>query len=166
MDAFSANVVRGFLARQWPDRDYRLPYPGKVPLSLQMLGKVAGWHHESPMKVGINDAWGLWYAYRAVALLEGDLAPSAPVDSLSPCLACDSKPCVQACVPGALDDAELRLQRCLDFRVGEDSPCNRRCVARLACPVAPEHRYDLQQVEYHYGRSLAHIIAWRASSRE
>jgi epoxyqueuosine reductase len=30
-------------------------------------------------------------------------------------------------------------------------------LARLACPIAPEHQYDLEQVQYHYGRSLQMI---------
>jgi hypothetical protein len=46
---------------------------------------------------------------------------------------------------------------CSHFRLQENSPCHDRCLARLACPVAPEHRYELAQVQYHYGRSLQTI---------
>ena len=32
-----------------------------------------------------------------------------------------------------------------------------RCVAREACPMGVEHRYDAEQMAHHYGASLATI---------
>ncbi len=165
VDAFSRQVVEQFLAEDLPGVLYRVAYPGMAAVPLQALGKLAGWHHDSPMKVGINDYWGLWYAYRAVVVADSRLPVSAPVKSVSPCLSCVDKPCVQACPAEALTQDDWRLQRCMDFRLQPASACAGTCVARLACPVAGEHRYSDSQMAYHYGVSLAHIVSWRNCKR-
>lgn len=161
VDDFSRQCVSAFMARRFPNIAFRFLYPGSSVVPLQALGQLAGWHHDSPMKVGINDTWGLWYAYRALVLVEEALPASAPVPSTSPCVRCDDKPCVAACPPNALEDRTLQLERCVDFRLQEDSICRQQCLARWACPVAPQHRYDRAQVAYHYGHSLPHLRQWR-----
>ena len=165
VDAFSRQVVSEFMARRFPDLGFRFLYPGTSVVPLQSLGMLAGWHHESPMKVGINDTWGLWYAYRALVLVDTALPSSPPVSSVSPCVTCTDKPCIAACPSGALDQADMRLERCIDFRLQDDSVCSHQCLARWACPVAPERRYDAEQVEYHYGHSLPHLRQWRMRSQ-
>lgn len=139
-----------------------------IHVPLQTLGLLAGWHHSSPMKVGINRQWGLWYAYRAVVLADSTFPAdkqnvegsslervnnSAAVSS-SPCDTCSSKPCISACPADALSEGTLRFERCAAFRLQPNSPCAQRCLAREACPVAVEHRYSTQQIQYHYSRSL------------
>jgi hypothetical protein len=46
---------------------------------------------------------------------------------------------------------------CIDFRLQEKSACQDRCLSRLACLVAPEHRYEPDQLRYHYTHSLANL---------
>jgi hypothetical protein len=164
VDAFSRQVVSEFMARRFPELGFCFLYPGASVVPLQSLGQLAGWHHESPMKVGINDTWGLWYAYRALILVDAVLPSSLPVPSTSPCAVCHDKPCVAACPPRALEQHALRLERCIDFRLQEASACSHQCLARWACPVAPEQRYDAEQVQYHYGHSLPHLRLWRSRS--
>lgn len=165
VDAFSRHLVTDFMKRCWPATDYRFLYPGSAAVPLQALGQHVGWHHDSPMKVGINDTWGLWYAYRALVALADEWEPSRTVPSVSPCLTCHDKPCIKACPPKALDDQQLRLERCIDFRLLEGSVCSHQCLARGACPIAPEQRYSQDQIQYHYGHSLPCLRQWRTESK-
>lgn len=164
VDAYSRAQVSTFMARRFAGVAFRFLYPGGHAVPLQTLGQWAGWHHDSPMKVGINDTWGLWYAYRALIGLE-EAWPSSPrVKSHSPCAECMEKPCIAACPAGALANAALRLNTCIDFRLQPASVCADQCLARWACPVASEQRYDAAQVQYHYGHSLPHLRQWRSGS--
>jgi hypothetical protein len=52
---------------------------------------------------------------------------------------------------------QFKVTTCIDFRLQARSVCHDRCLSRMACPVAPEHRYDLDQLNYHYKYSLASI---------
>lgn len=165
VDVCSRNQVAAFMARQFPGAGFRFLYPGGAVVPLQALGRVAGWHHDSPMKVGINDTWGLWYAYRALVAVDVALPASAPVVSASPCVSCHDKPCIKACPAQALVEQDLRLERCIDFRLQPESVCGHQCLARWACPVAAEHRYAPEQVQYHYGHSLPHLQQWRSGQK-
>ena len=140
-----------------PDSAYALLYPGDGPIGLQALGCLAGWHHESPFRVGVNAEWGPWFAYRAVALTDADLPPSVPMSGTSPCASCTASPCVAACPAGALADKDFSLQKCIAYRRQPDSRCRITCVARTRCPVRPEHRYDDAQIAHSYSRSMAMI---------
>lgn len=159
IDDFSIACVNTWFAEQLPGQRFALVYPGEVPVGLQALGKLAGWHHESPFRVGINADWGSWFAYRAVVLADTSLPASVPLPSESPCATCSGKPCVSACPAGALDDARFSLPQCIAYRKLPDSRCRHTCVARTTCPVRPEHRYDDAQIAHSYSRSLAMIEA-------
>ncbi|MFZ5601431.1 MAG: hypothetical protein ACOY7J_03175 [Pseudomonadota bacterium] len=162
LDEFAVDTVQRFLADAAPGARYRVLYPGASLIPLQTLGQLAGWHHPSPMMVGINDYWGTWYAYRVALVADTDFAPSVRVNSASPCTTCVEKPCLAACPAGALRARDgLHLERCLDHRTAPASSCGGTCLARVACPVAPQHRYPDQQIDYHYRYSLAHIVKWR-----
>lgn len=159
IDDFSVATVRAWFARQLPGRLFSIVYPGDAPIGLQALGKLAGWHHESPFRVGINAAWGTWFAYRAVALADTALAPTPPTPGASPCLACAEPPCVSACPAGALEAREFSLPRCVSYRRRPDSRCRATCIARTSCPVRTEHRYADAQIAHSYSRSLRMIAA-------
>lgn len=162
LDEFALDTVQRFLAEVAPGVRYRVLYPGPSLIPLQTLGALAGWHHPSPMMVGINDYWGMWYAYRVALVADTDFTPSARVDSVSPCLTCADKPCLAACPADALGlEDGLRLERCLDHRVAPASNCAGTCLARVACPVGSQHRYPDEQIDYHYRYSLAHVVKWR-----
>ncbi|MBW7903555.1 MAG: hypothetical protein H3C26_18960 [Rhodocyclaceae bacterium] len=157
IDDFTRAAVAAWFAAQLPGCAWTLVYPGDAPVGLQALGRLAGWHHESPFRVGVNADWGSWFAYRAVALVDADL-PATPLQAgASPCLSCDDRPCIAACPAGALSAREFSLQKCIAYRRRPDSRCRVTCVARTSCPVRPEHRYDDAQIAYSYSRSLAMI---------
>lgn len=138
-----------------PAGGYRLVYPGEAPIGLQSLGKLAGWHHPTPFMVGIDQEFGSWSAYRAVLLADSDFCPSQAVDRKSPCTTCQSPPCIATCPAGALAGGEFSLTKCSAYRLQPESPCAHGCLARQACPVGVEHRYEPAQIAHSYARSLA-----------
>ena len=157
IDDFTIKIFGQWAAEHMAGRDYQIVYPGDTPIGLQALGKLAGWHHDSPLMVGINDRWGTWFAYRAAVLADSDFAPTQKMISHSPCPSCASRPCVSACPAGALDGEEFSLPKCIDYRRQPSSPCQQTCLARLACPVASEHRYSSAQMRHTYSFSLRWI---------
>ena len=157
IDDFTIKVFRHWAAENLAGRDYQIVYPGAAPIGLQALGKLAGWHHDSPLMVGINDRWGTWFAYRAAVLTDSDFAPSPRLLTNSPCAPCTARPCVRHCPAGALDGGSFALEKCVDFRRQDGSPCQNSCLARLACPVGREHRYAAAQMAHSYSISLRWI---------
>jgi ferredoxin len=157
IDTFTVSKVQQFLQKEHPSASYEIVYPGAYTVSLQELGKLAGWHHASPFMVGVNAEFGSWFAYRALVLANTDLAVTPTKESASPCISCESKPCISACPPRALDDGKFNLEACLAYRLQADSLCKNTCLARRACPVGSDHRYTDEQMQYHYGRSMKMI---------
>ncbi len=157
IDSYTVNVVQQFLATEHPSAAYEIVYPGAYTISLQELGKLAGWHHASPFMVGVNAYFGSWFAYRALVLANTHLPVTQFILTESPCVTCDSAPCISACPPRALDDGKFNLEKCLSYRQQTDSQCETTCLARRACPVGSAHRYTDAQMQYHYGRSMTMI---------
>lgn len=134
-----------------------------IPIPLQRLGELAGWHHPSPLGIGINAKYGVWFAYRAAFLTTHPLPITPPHTTRSPCDTCYDKPCISACPSGAVQGVgHFDIYKCSDFRILNASPCQDRCLARLACPYAPEHQYRLEQTQYHYSLSMETIRRYKA----
>lgn len=157
IDDFSVQAIERCFADHLPDSRYRIVYPGEHPVGLQQLGKLAGWHHAAPFMVGIDPEWGNWYAYRAVVLADTDFCPSQAVDRNSPCTSCQAKPCITTCPACAMDGGSFALEKCIAYRKSDESRCKHTCLARIACPVGSEHRYDDDQMRHSYSISLAMI---------
>jgi len=166
VDSFSANLVDRYFSATPGCSDYRMLFPGgERVVPLQQLGELAGWHHPSPFRIGVNRKWGSWFAYRAVVLSNTDLAPTAKMASGSPCEACAARPCLAACPASAVTSSKLLLESCIDYRLQDDSQCRAQCLSRLACPIAVEHRYSEEQINYHYMRSLQTIRQYRQEGK-
>ena len=163
VDHYSVTVISQFIQIHLRNAPLLWLYPltqHQVPL--QQLGAAAGWDHPSPLGLGISPDYGLWYAYRAALLIDADL-PLTPLHrSLSPCDGCSDKPCVRHCPVGAVRSTGMAMEVCAKQRLAEKSICADRCPARMACPVHPEHRYELDQIQYHYRHSLATLRDWYA----
>lgn len=158
IDRFSIEQLSNFMARIGVS-DYEFLYPG-ADIDLLAVGERLGWYHISPLGIGINPVYGTWFAFRGVIAASTRFAESERVETESPCISCDEKPCVSACPVGAVQrDGAFLLDRCIEERSRRDSDCAYQCLARLACPVGSEHRYSSEQVNYHYRRSLASILA-------
>lgn len=154
IDDFSVRAVARWFAERLPGHRYTLLYPGGKPVGLQALGRLAGWHHATPFMVGILPRWGSWFGYRVALLADTGLPTTAPLQVESPCLTCAAKPCVSACPAQAMAEGSFALAQCIAYRRQPDSRCAHACVARDACPVGREHRYDDDHMRHTYGQSL------------
>ena len=166
IDDYCARVVADWFAAELPGRRYRIVYPGSVPVPLQQLGTLAGWHQPTPFMIGIDPHWGTWYAYRAVVLADTGFCPSEAVDRAheevplggsNPCANCLEKPCISVCPAGAMASSGFVLERCVDYRKTGQSQCKHTCLARITCPVGSEHRYGDEQMRHAYSHSLRMI---------
>jgi epoxyqueuosine reductase len=136
-------------------------YPNtKYLVPLQQLGEAAGWSFPSPLGSGVSPEYGAWFAYRTAFLIDADLPLRREAPASSPCDSCKKKPCIRACPADAVQWADFDIDSCVQHRLRPESPCADRCLARLACPLSPEHRYTRSQIQYHYRRSLETIRAW------
>ncbi|MCB1913309.1 MAG: hypothetical protein H6950_12905 [Zoogloeaceae bacterium] len=163
IDDFSLHAVHTWFAEQFGKAPRLTLYPGDAPLDLQGLGQLAGWHHPSPFKVGINQDWGSWFAYRVALLADTALPVTEARHSPSPCQGCAGKPCIMACPAAAMSDGDFDLERCIAYRRTPASRCAAGCVARIACPVGTQHRYDDEQIRHGYSNSLKMIERYRAA---
>ena len=182
VDEYSVDCINRVLKVYLPEGSWQFLFPEApqgLEISLQKLGSMAGWHHASPLGIGINDQYGLWFAYRAVVAIESELDRSDldgaeqvdqdKVDYLSgesPCLSCEAKPCLSSCPALALSsDSNPDLTACVSHRVAPASDCASTCLARQACPIAPQFKYSDDQVTYFYGRSLTSAMRWVAHEK-
>lgn len=131
------------------------------PIPLGSLGELAGWSRPSPIGSGINPTYGLWFAYRAAFLVDLPLPLIQETYSERPCDSCVTKPCVSSCPASAVHaSTPLNFNACVTHRLAPQSSCSQQCLARLACPVSPESRYTMDQINYHYSLSLPSLTAY------
>jgi len=154
VDSYSLNLTQQFINKYLAESNSLIIYPAEeylVPLG--QLGELAGWSHPSPIGQSINAELGVWFAYRTAFLTTADLPIITNPSTDSPCLSCVDKPCLSACPAGATGE-NFVINLCAQYRLQPKSPCADRCLARMACPIAPEHHYTLPQIQYHYQHSL------------
>jgi len=158
IDSFSIDTAERWFVKHFPDNKCEIIYPmSQRIVPLQQLGTLAGWHNNSPFRIGINTQWGSWFAYRTVMLADTCLKPTVKMNTPSPCDSCIEKPCITVCPVDALSGNSASLKSCISYRMESDSTCRDRCFSRIACPVATKHRYTMAQFNYHYTRSMQTI---------
>ncbi len=163
VDTFSVETTRYFLETYLGNPPSQLLYPvAGINIPLQQLGALAGWHQPSPLGIGMNVEFGLWWAYRTAVYIRADLPIiKQALPELSTCGQCVDKTCVLACPATAVHAAEpLNFPACMALRLRPQSICADQCVARRACPIAPEHEYTAAQMAHHYGSSLVTLREW------
>ncbi len=154
-----------------PNQLIHIFYPGDHFTPLTQLGTRCGWHHVSPLGLGIHSEYGLWFAYRALALVQRQFEPSPllpPSADLiakepSPCQRCVGKPCLAACPASAVKPDGFQLDLCAHHRLAPHSDCRATCHARSACPVGIRHQYSAEQTAYHYRHSLESIQKYQST---
>lgn len=162
VDQFSLQLTQQFIATYLHSPNYLILYPlTSFIVPLTQLGEFANWSHPAPIGQGINPKFGVWFAYRTAFLVNGRFPTSTQPATESPCLSCHEKPCISACPSGAISQTAFNIFTCTDYRIEVHSSCADRCLARMACPVAPEHKYSLPQIQYHYTQSLETIKAYK-----
>lgn len=108
--------------------------------------------HASPLGILIDAEFGLWQAFRFALLLPEPVGEATvSVVTSAPCDECVGQPCLAACPVGATTPAGFDHHACADHLLShEHSACrNRVCVARAACPVAPQWRYQSSHARFH-----------------
>ena len=121
------------------------------PFPIQRLADAVGFAAVSPSQLSIHPLHGLWFALRAVVVVDAE-GPGAPAPELErPCRGC-SAPCVPA------------LERAI---ATSGTPLTSAAVAehtqewiavRDACPVGQSSRYGDAQLQYHYAPSRSRIV--------
>lgn len=109
---------------------------------VQRIAHATGLAWLSPSHLSVHPAYGPWFAFRAVIVVDEECAAHEPHPAADPCTRCP-KPCV-----AALEEA-VRVSRTLDQdALTEHFDVWRR--VRDVCPEGVEHRYGEEQVRYHY----------------
>lgn len=152
LDLWSKNAIAK-VAKQF---DMRAVFPSDGPsyYPFQQWALSSGQYSRSPVGVLIHHEWGLWTAFRGA--LCGDFGAYPPAQSIpTPCDTC-AKPCLSACPVAAFSDAGYNVAACKSYlHTSPNAPCHQRsCMARVACPVAPQHAYDTAPSRFHMSAFL------------
>ncbi|MSP89323.1 MAG: 4Fe-4S dicluster domain-containing protein [Alphaproteobacteria bacterium] len=133
------------------------PFGGPPHLPFQRWAQKAEAVAPSPIGILIHPDHGLWHAYR------GALAFATPIDlpprdqRARPCDSCATKPCLSTCPVGAFSRTGYDVARCAShIGAPEGGDClGGSCLARRACPVAPDLAYESAQARFHMTAFLA-----------
>ena len=126
------------------------PFDGPPYLPFQQWAERAEGLDRSPLGITMHPGYGLWHSYR-FALLGAEFAAMAPPRAASPCLDCAEQPCLRRCPVDAFDGSGYDVPACTDYLGANPlAECHAiGCLARYACPVAPELRYLPEQGRFH-----------------
>ena len=153
----------------------RALYPSDGPpyYPFQQWADRAGPLQPSVMMLRIHPEFGLWHAYRfALALphlfvgavstrIDGPTAKTSMGTATGPstsvlanpglCARCDGQPCLQACPVSAYSATGFDLGACAThLHSGAGQDCMQAgCLARRACPVGPQFRYEPEHAAFH-----------------
>lgn len=157
LDRWSRHIAEGIAQQFSLQALYPFEGPPYYPFQ-QWAGRAEGLY-QSPIGVMMHPRFGLWHSYRFALLcarfeLQDSAVASSSADgsaNTSPCLDCDSKPCLNTCPIGAFDANGYAVERCADYlQQTPQATCHQQgCMARYACPIAPELSYAAAQGRFH-----------------
>ena len=140
------------------------PFAGPPYHPFIQWAKRTGSLFSSPIGLTIHPDYGLWIAFRAALLIDrplqdDDASKALPVPARhavrSPCDDCREKPCLTTCPVGAFTSGSYDFAACLDHVATSGSACREGgCLARIACPIGREHRYDEPHAAFHMTQLL------------
>ena len=128
------------------------PFTGPPWHPFQQWALRTGRIRESPVRLLVHDAQGLWVSFRGALALKDALDLPAPPPA--PCEACAARPCLTACPPRALTGAGYDVPAChvyLDSPEGQDC-LSQGCAVRRACPVSQRYDRMAEQSAWHMAR--------------
>ena len=163
LDRWSRRVAEDISQRLSVQAVY--PFDGPPYFPFQQWAKRAEGLEQSPIGVMMHPEFGLWHSYRFALLgrfalpgagLQGEQAVGTTLSAdqaaaASPCLNCVSKPCLHTCPVAAFDARGYAVDQCADYlQQTPQADCHQQgCLARNACPVAPQLRYVAAQGHFH-----------------
>ncbi len=106
----------------------------------------------SPLGILIHPVYGLWHGYRGALGFAGRIGAEPFRPQPHPCDLCPDKPCLTTCPAGAVHTRAFDVPACrahLRTPEGQGGCMLSGCLARAACPVGAEHRYDDAQLRFH-----------------
>jgi hypothetical protein len=165
IDNFALDGVTWLNQAVLKDPELQILFPGTPYLiPLQRIGRFLNLGRPSLLGLDINPEFGVWWAYRAAFLTRFPVPEKFWPEFKSPCETCAGQPCRPICPPQAVGSGApaFNLKSCATYRFSADSRCADRCLARMNCSYKPEHRYTLEQQQYHMGRS-AHLARMAAA---
>jgi hypothetical protein len=155
LDRWSRRVI-GALAGELGAADFYPSGSPAAPLPFQRLARRCEPVHPSPIGLLVHETYGLWHAYRGGLSLRERIALPPASPRASPCERCADRPCLSACPVQAFRDGSFDLDACVSHvRSEAGSGCrDNGCLARRACPVAPQFRYAAAQARFHMSAFL------------
>ena len=118
----------------------------------------------SILGLDLNPTFGSWFGIRALFLFKETLPEIRPEPFENPCEKCSLRPCLSHCSGDAFKDSHFNAEECGAYRLKENSLCEKKCDARLACPVGKEEAYSKEQMDYHYSHGLKMLKEIREKS--
>lgn len=149
LDRWSRRVA-GELAAELPLQPV-FPFEGPPYYPFQQWARRAEALQQSPIGVMMHPEFGLWHSYRFALLGAVFDDQHGAQTGASPCLACTAKPCLQRCPVDAFNGDGYDVDRCATYLLQTPAAeCHSQgCLARYACPVAPQLAYTPAQGQFH-----------------
>ncbi len=148
VDRWSGRVIAA-LAEQLDARAI-FPFGGPPYAPFLDWAKRTGRAWNSPVGMLVHDASGLLVSYRGALAFEQRLEIPR-TSGQSPCVTCDTKPCLRACPVGALGAQGYDVPAChvfLESEAGQDC-MTRGCAVRRSCPVSKGAHRNEEQSAHH-----------------
>jgi len=122
------------------------------PMPIQRVAEAAGLARIAPSHLNIHATFGPWFTLRAVVALDTDGPIDPPEPAPDRCTGCPA-PCMPA--------LERAIQRSGGAVTGEAvrGSWGAWVEVRDACPEGRLHRYSNDQIEYHYAKNRAMLLA-------
>jgi hypothetical protein len=132
------------------------PFEGPPYYPFQQWAGRAEALTRSPLGLMIHPQHGLWHSYR-FGLLIPQGVERQPDPLTSPCESCQLQPCLNACPVNAFGNDGYDVENCTEYlNQNADARCHQvGCLARLACPIGGEFRYDSAQHTFHLKAFIA-----------
>lgn len=106
----------------------------------------------SPLGILIHPVYGLWHGYRGALGFAERIEAEPFLRQRHPCDDCREKPCLAPCPAGAVRAETFDVPACRSHLRGPEGQAGcmpSGCLARAACPVGAQYRYDEAQLRFH-----------------
>jgi hypothetical protein len=163
LDDYTVETIESMLTPilQTAKAFYRFLYPFRFwtePVSFMHLARAAGLAGPSLLGVMIHPEYGPWMALRTAVLIDQELSLRPHVSGFDPCPTCVERPCLSACPASAISVGKgWDIPACVQHRLQHTEDCVDYCHARYNCVYGREHRYPLDELQYHQRRSFAEM---------